>query len=460
MFFRVENLGPLREAELDLSKELILLTGPNSTGKTYAAWSVYGLFRSRIASAPLQPVVDEILASPKLSVGFDRVAALWPSVIEATAGQLASRIHLCFASERHHFANVKVALRAGPDEPSIGGGRPRTFQFPVREVLVRVSVGAQVRIQFFKLPDPAGQQPPPGDLERIALAHVPRYVKATLAKSLAWALKCHPAVRSSIWPKCTLLPTDRSGVDMFAKELSLHRTELVDRAVEAELDAQPEPTSIARNVGRYPWPIQDSLRMANDLVFLAKNTSGFADLAVEIETLLGGSVDLSKEGEFSFKPEGASSALGIHLTSSMVKSLVGLVFFFRHLAKKGDLLMIDEPELNLHPDNQRKIARVLVKAVNRGLRMIMSTHSDYLLRELNNLILISRDTKPVRDLRAELHYTDAELLDRFKLGVYVFKDGKAEAADVTEEGFEASTIEDEIRKMNAVSQRLYGALYE
>jgi hypothetical protein len=457
MYFRVENLGPLREAELDLSKDLILLTGPNSTGKTYAAWSVYGLFHSHIAPdafppGAFRPLVDEILASPDLKVGFDRLATLWPSVLQATAARLASQIHLCFASERHYFANVKIALRPGPGEPCVANGASsaRFFSHYLRYPL-HVSIGAEVAIQ---LPDPSGLQGQIG-LEPMTLAQiseVPRETLATVVDGALASLLC--------WPSCMLLPTERIDVDLFAKELSIRRNELVHRVVEAELDARPEPTSIAREVGRYPWPIQDSLDMANDLVFRAKKTSSFADLAVELETLLGGAVELSSEGAVGFKPEGASSTLGIHLTSSMVKSLVSLVFFFRHLAKKGDLLMIDEPELNLHPDNQRLVARVLAKAVNRGLRMIMSTHSDYLLRELNNLILLSRDTKPLQDLRAELHYTDAELLDPAKLGVYLFRDGKAEAVDVTEEGFEVRSIEDEINKMNATSQRIYAALDE
>ena len=144
----------------------------------------------------------------------------------------------------------------------------------------------------------------------------------------------------------------------------------------------------------------------------------------------------------------------------MVKSLAPLVFYLRHLAREGDLLMIDEPELNLHPDNQRKVARVLAKANNRGLKLMMSTHSDYLLREINNLILLSRDTKQVREVREKLGYTESELLAPEKVGVYLFKESGAEAVPVTEEGFEVSTIEEEINRMNAVSQQIYAALYE
>jgi hypothetical protein len=267
-------------------------------------------------------------------------------------------------------------------------------------------------------------------------------------------------VMRSCWPSCTLLPTERTAVDLFARELSIRRTDLVNRAVEAELDTGTEPASITRDVGRYPWPIQDNLRMANDLPFLARQESDFADLAIEVESLLGGAVELSKEGAVGFRPTGKSPTIGIHLTSSVVKSLVRLVFFFRHLAEKGDLLMIDEPELNLHPDNQRKVARVLAKAVNRGLRMIMSTHSDYVLREFNNLIILSQDSKPIRDLRAKYGYSDSELLAPSKVGVYLFRGGTAEAVQVAEDGFEVMTIEDEINRINAISQEIYATINE
>ena len=83
--------------------------------------------------------------------------------------------------------------------------------------------------------------------------------------------------------------------------------------------------------------------------------------------------------------------MGLHSASSTVKSLFGLWFYLENQAKKGDVLMIDEPELNIHPENQRKIARVLAMLVNAGLNVVVSTHSDYIVRELNSLIMLSGD---------------------------------------------------------------------
>jgi predicted ATPase len=43
MKLKLKNIGTLKQAEIDLSKDLIILAGPNNTGKTYAAYTVYGV---------------------------------------------------------------------------------------------------------------------------------------------------------------------------------------------------------------------------------------------------------------------------------------------------------------------------------------------------------------------------------------------------------------------------------
>lgn len=51
--------------------------------------------------------------------------------------------------------------------------------------------------------------------------------------------------------------------------------------------------------------------------------------------------------------------------------------------------MIDEPELNLHPKNQILVARLLVLLVNEGIKVFITTYSDYIVRELSNCIMLN-----------------------------------------------------------------------
>lgn len=448
MLFRIENIGPLRKAEVDLSKRLILLTGPNNTGKTYLSWSIYGLFRSPSIGSSLRPVLEKSLESPDNSIDIAELRAVWPGVLEEVAQGFAKKIHHCFATEKAAFASTRIGLEAGANEPE-----EATFLAVVtgdRDIRFSLELSPSGSLLTVKI-KPRSSVMGHGDGPTLAVDLSDPNIKTRVEAFLA------QAVQVIFFPNCVLLPAERTAIDLFAKELSNVRAEVVTEAIEAELDGNAAP-SISRRVGRYSWPIQDGLYTANNLQTKVPRAAMFADLADELETLLGGNVHISQEGAFQFATQG-EAPIGIHLCSSVVKSLVSLVYFFRyHASSMRHWLMIDEPELNLHPDNQRRLARILAKAVNRGLRVIMSTHSDYILREINNLILLSEDREAIKEIRAKHGYAEAELLAPEKVGAYLVRNGSAEAIEVTKSGFEVKTIEDEINRLNQVSQDIYAAL--
>ena len=43
MYYKVENLGKIKSATIDLSKDLTIFCGPNNTGKTFLSYAIYGL---------------------------------------------------------------------------------------------------------------------------------------------------------------------------------------------------------------------------------------------------------------------------------------------------------------------------------------------------------------------------------------------------------------------------------
>ena len=72
--------------------------------------------------------------------------------------------------------------------------------------------------------------------------------------------------------------------------------------------------------------------------------------------------------------------------SAMVSELAPLVFLLRGVIGHGDLLIIEEPESHLHPGAQTKIAQTLARLVRAGVRVVITTHSNYLLQQIGNLI--------------------------------------------------------------------------
>ena len=88
----------------------------------------------------------------------------------------------------------------------------------------------------------------------------------------------------------------------------------------------------------------------------------------------------------------------------------------RHLVKEKDYLIIDEPELNLHPENQVKIAKLLVRLVNSGVKVIISTHSDYITKEFNNLLMLDNDFKNKVEIMERYSYTEKDILRKNSVG--------------------------------------------
>ncbi len=212
-----------------------------------------------------------------------------------------------------------------------------------------------------------------------------------------------------------LMPAERNGLHLFFRELSTRRTALLHHVSKDNIDINNLLRDVIRS--RYAVPIAKYIDWLNNMTDAPKSKSAdFHDYAQQLQkTLAGGVYKIdSRTGDIAFKPyqrkrDGVKTeALGLHITSSTVKSLFGLWFYLEYQAEKGDVLMIDEPELNIHPENQRKIARLLAQLVNAGLNVVISTHSDYMVREFNSLIMLSQDEDKV--LREKHQYADNEIL--------------------------------------------------
>jgi predicted ATP-dependent endonuclease of OLD family len=67
--------------------------------------------------------------------------------------------------------------------------------------------------------------------------------------------------------------------------------------------------------------------------------------------------------------------------SQILPVLVALV-----AAKPEQLVYLEEPEIHLHPRAQANLGEIIVDAANRGVRVVLETHSDLLLRRIQSLV--------------------------------------------------------------------------
>ncbi|NJC10520.1 putative ATPase [Micromonospora profundi] len=170
-------------------------------------------------------------------------------------------------------------------------------------------------------------------------------------------------------------------------------------------------------VPKLPGVVTDFLSQLLELS--PRRTTTYEETARFLEgEILHGRINLAPQAptapEIMFA-EGAS-VYALHRTSSMVSELAPVILFLRHVLRRGDLLIIEEPESHLHPASQVKFAQAIALMINQGAKVIITTHSDYFLNQLNNLIKLhtlatARDEQPSNSPSIDPHSVEAYLVN-------------------------------------------------
>ena len=104
----------------------------------------------------------------------------------------------------------------------------------------------------------------------------------------------------------------------------------------------------------------------------------------EVVETAGGRLTLNRTAGLEFTETGSKRAVKMANLSNGVKSLSVLEYAIRNGAlKKGDFLILDEPEINLHPAWQVKYAKLLVELQKvLDLHILLTTHTPYFLEAI------------------------------------------------------------------------------
>lgn len=459
MKVNVKDLGAIKHASIDLNKKLTVFCGPNGTGKTYLAYLIYSI--TNLGNKNLGVILDKEHINSIASVNQSKISididVLWNyrtdqmktilenlgnlfAVSENKRSKFFSKTEIDLSDTREEFG-IKIQDLSFEKELKIYGYKFR---------LIKENGKNEIEVIF--------------DKNQIKDQEFLRYLEIALLSQIYSVLSFYPIVSS------TIFPVERNSIYTFSEELSIRNNDRYEmiKELSSKKDINPIELFFKPN-SRYPQPIRDGLRVAEDLEKIQKLSSQFYDFAEEIEKeLLNGKVIISNNGTVEFSSNKAPSIkLSFHQSSSIVKTLSSLVIYLKHLATKDDLLIIDEPELNLHPENQIKLTRIFARLINKGIRLMISTHSDYIVRELNNLIMVSSLNKyeSEKNIVHELEYQEDEFIELKDFEAYLFnyKNEKSRQTEVktikcNELGFDVYTLDQTIENLNDRSDKLYYSL--
>lgn len=437
MKIRFENLGIVDKIDFDLDKKISIFCGPNGTGKTYVSYMIYGFLKYVLLSSSSK-VIDnkELMARGELDI------EITPELLKQAINKSARIIKNTYLKDLFTtevgFEKFRTECLEGSDDDIIEEIKRKHFNekfgLPGINICLKKDKDSLVVKATAKLSHIEDQ-----------IKSFPPVLDFVMFKLLLSNTMANPVI----------LPVERNSIYTFSKELSIKRLKNTPFNIQEFEDRK----------SRYPLAIVDALVKAEDLSHIQKIKSPYYDLGVDIEqNLLGGNIAITDLGDVVFKPNALNGKeLPFLLSASVVKTLSGIVIYLKHEARINQTLIIDEPEINLHPDSQILLARILVRMVNAGIRLVISTHSDYIIRELNNMIMLSN--KSIN--RTKYGYKEDEYLNPEDVGAYFFNfTGEkgthviVENLPINKDGFEVTTIDDAIASLNKRSLDLYYQLKE
>jgi hypothetical protein len=170
-----------------------------------------------------------------------------------------------------------------------------------------------------------------------------------------------------------------------------------------------------------PRPLTDFLqRLAYFNQRTARSTRG-TELARWIgNEILRGDIEVSGEEAtaIKYKPNNSDIALPLHAASSMVTELAPFLMLSRQDFLTGQIIF-EEPEAHLHLSAQRSMARALARLLNSGAKILITTHSDTFVQQINNLMNLH--SHPDRSaLMEKLGYQASDLIDPAHTRAYEF----------------------------------------
>lgn len=451
MTFVLERIGRIKSAQIDI-KPMTLFIGKNDSGKTYCAsaiWSTAKFIlgqRNNDKLAKISEVQNYIekanLQSDrefryKFSAGAIRSIQkiVQTELSNSTQSILSDAIgHKGFEKSKIHFTqltdNIEMSIRAViKKEPKIEqiefdlandseSTQPSTLDLDTYSIEYEFYVGEErVRALSVDEADPD-----------FALHILHREALGDLAGHAYFGNKW------KIYRNTVYLPAARTGI-MLAIDYFVSGTM---QRYAATAKQKIEKTS------SLPAPLRDFASRITD-PYMSRRSSEFLH-----KILPGSYVATKKRGEFEYKTKELESPIPLASTSSLVTELAGFALMGAYMEIGDRLVIFEEPEAHLHLEAQREIAKALVSLANGGKHLIITTHSDTFLQQINNLITLN-DHPQKAELLKKFNIDQGETLNRNDVAAYDFScvNGETEVKtlECTKTGFIAQSLNEVLLKL-------------
>lgn len=407
MKVKIKNLGILKQAEFSLG-DLTIICGGNNTGKTYATYALFGFLYTwrRLLTWPtfgLKEKINQLLSDGVISLDLQEYVQQCESILTTGCQRYVQQIPEVFAANEERFKNVDFQIELNFDNIQFQNKYERKISTATWEIISISKPENDPYLSITLLTETEKINLPVHFLEDIIYDSI------------------QDIIFSQFFPRPFIASAERTGAAIFRKELNFARNRLLE---EISKNSNFNPRELLFNVSQdYALPVKKNVDFTRQIETIVKKTSFIAEnhpsILEDFADIIGGQYMITSNDELYYIPKGKKLRLSMDESSSAVRSLLDIGFYLRHEAQIGDLLIVDEPELNLHPENQRRIAKLFARLINIGIKVFITTHSDYIIKEINTLIMLNHNKPHLKQIAAEEGYRQEELLSANQVKVYI-----------------------------------------
>lgn len=447
MKLQLKNLGALQNVSLE-PKPLTIICGKNNSGKTYAMYSLWSLIELSFNVEFHQ--ISEFVGLIKKEGEVDiHLPSFFEKNLQAMVTQLNSilpdTLPRTFNTTKDFFEETEISLKVDTNE----------FLEYLKEDFHAENLSIVRLSNLF-----SSIYNSELGLLKISFKGDRKYPSFIIHDYLNTFFS--KIILSKIGGSAFLLPTERAGLNLFFDELKTQQKNIEEyiknRRSKNSKGIETEDIEAYFETTYYSLPIEEYINFISKAKIDYDNKSELIDSLNENFSLMSSFKFKKDKGKVFFKTE-SGKELSLHLASSAIKTNFALWVYLAQMNKKANLLMIDEPELNLHPDAQRLMARLIVYLVNNGIKVAVSTHSDYFIKEINSLIMLKNSFEEKDDILQRYGYKGFDSLDADKVIAYHFKNGTAEKMLIEQNsGIQADTFDDVSNMLNAAYNDIYWAI--
>ena len=376
MIIKFKNLGPIESGEINFNdlKGINLIIGKNNTGKTYLSNLLYSYFKVRERqNIKMNEVIGirfkDILSDSDYETIKDYFEKKYESEIKNILPQM-------FHTSKDTFKDFEIEVDLSDEILEFKKLDDDTIIY-FREMRKTIKLKkSEDKIEYLM------EDYDENKGKRYITYN--RKIEEEEAKQIIFGYFLHIKFFQKIY-KFHSFPAERSGAVLFYKQLLEERSDVLR---ELELGNSENIGKISR----YSEPVNDYVKFLNSISDRSKGLTEldiYKKLDAELKEILGGEVIIDLEGNIMFRMN-EKKIIDIGMVSSTVKTLTGFYLYLKYFAMERDIIFIDEIELNLHPENQRKIIKLINYLSKQGIKFIISTHSPIITEEIDNMLLFEK----------------------------------------------------------------------